>query len=87
MLRRLFDFLQGNYLGDEAQERPLLPRDIHDRITKIDRAQVDDADTASSEPRKARRLCDYVADMTDGFASRTYKRLFDPDFGSIVDLV
>jgi len=87
MLRRLFDSLQDNYLGDEAQERPLLPRDVHDRITKIDRAQVDDADAASLKPRKARRLCDYVAGMTDGFASRTYKRLFDPDFGSIVDLV
>jgi len=24
--------------------------------------------------------------MTDGFAIRTYKRLFDPDFGSILDL-
>jgi dGTPase len=36
---------------------------------------------------KARILCDYVAGMTDGFAVRTYKRLFDPDFGSILDLV
>jgi hypothetical protein len=25
--------------------------------------------------------------MTDGIATRTYKRLFDADFGSIVDLV
>ena len=30
---------------------------------------------------------DYLAGMTDGFAIRIYKRLFDPDFGSIVDLV
>jgi dGTP triphosphohydrolase len=36
---------------------------------------------------KARILCDYVAGMTDGFAVRTYKRLFDPDYGSILDLV
>jgi len=35
---------------------------------------------------KARILCDYIAGMTDGFAIRTYKRLFDPDFGSILDL-
>jgi dGTPase len=34
---------------------------------------------------KARVLCDYVAGMTDGFAVRTYKRLFDPGFGSILD--
>jgi dGTPase len=35
---------------------------------------------------KARMLCDYIAGMTDGFAIRTHKRLFDPDFGSILDL-
>jgi len=35
---------------------------------------------------KARILCDYIAGMTDGFAIRTYKRLFDPHFGSILDL-
>jgi hypothetical protein len=28
-----------------------------------------------------------LARMTDGIATRTYKRLFDADFGSIVDLV
>jgi dGTPase len=39
------------------------------------------------DPRaRARTLCDYIAGMTDGFAIRTYKRLFDPDFGSIHDL-
>jgi dGTPase len=32
-------------------------------------------------------LCDYLAGMTDAFAARIYKRLFDADFGSIVDLV
>ena len=32
-------------------------------------------------------ICDYIASMTDGFATRTYKRLFDPEFGSIVDLI
>ena len=37
-------------------------------------------------PAKARILCDYIAGMTDGFAIRTYKRLFDPHFGSILDL-
>ena len=37
--------------------------------------------------RRARIICDYLAGMTDGFAIRIYKRLFDPDFGSIVDLV
>lgn len=34
-----------------------------------------------------RRLCDYVAGLTDGLAVRTYKRLYDADYGSIAELV
>ena len=33
-----------------------------------------------------RRLCDYTAGLTDGLAVRTYKRLYDADFGSIAEL-
>ncbi len=36
---------------------------------------------------RARVVCDVLAKMTDGIATRIYKRLFDADFGSIVDLV
>ncbi len=39
------------------------------------------------EAARARVVCDVLAKMTDGIASRTYRRLFDADFGSIVDLV
>ncbi len=35
---------------------------------------------------KARRICDWLAGLTDGMIVRTYKRLTDPDFGSIRDL-
>jgi dGTPase len=41
---------------------------------------------ANGELGRARVLCDYVAGMTDLFATRTYKRLFDASFGSTVDL-
>ncbi len=34
---------------------------------------------------RARVVCDYLAGMTDGFAIRTHKRLFDPNFGSVLD--
>ena len=34
-----------------------------------------------------RRLCDYTAALTDSLAVRTYKRLYDPDFGSIAELL
>ena len=35
---------------------------------------------------KARRICDWLAGLTDGMIVRTYKRLNDPDFGSLRDL-
>ena len=35
---------------------------------------------------KARRICDHLAGLTDGMIVRTYRRLFDPEFGSIRDL-
>jgi dGTPase len=35
---------------------------------------------------KARRICDWLAGLTDGMIVRTYRRLHDPDFGSIRDL-
>lgn len=40
-----------------------------------------------TEAGRARLICDVLARMTDGIATRTYKRLFDADFGSIVDLI
>ena len=39
------------------------------------------------ENGRLRRLCDYTAGLTDGQAVRTYKRLFDADFGSIAELL
>ncbi len=35
---------------------------------------------------KARRICDHLAGLTDGMIIRTYRRLFDPEFGSFRDL-
>jgi dGTPase len=35
---------------------------------------------------KTRRICDWLAGLTDGTIVRTYRRLFDPEFGSIRDL-
>lgn len=35
---------------------------------------------------KARRISDWLAGLTDGMIVRTYRRLNDPDFGSIRDL-
>jgi dGTPase len=37
------------------------------------------------ESSTERRICDYVAGMTDSYAERLYKRLFSPGFGSSGD--
>jgi dGTPase len=43
-------------------------------------------DAETTLPGKARRICDWLAGLTDGMIVRTYRRLFDPEFGSIRDL-
>lgn len=43
-------------------------------------------DAEESLPGKARRICDWLAGLTDGMIVHTYRRLFDPEFGSIRDL-
>jgi dGTPase len=77
MLERVFNALSENYLSDGAPAHGLLSRDFEAEIARAD----------GDHRAGARVICDYLAGMTDGFASRIYKRLFDPDFGSIIDLV
>lgn len=42
-------------------------------------------DDGSVESTKERRVCDYIAGMTDAYAEKLYKRLFHPGFGSSGD--
>ncbi|WP_411825301.1 dGTP triphosphohydrolase [Luteolibacter sp. AS25] len=78
MLRQLWEILETRYVKDQAidgQKFELLPADTMEEIQK-----------SADESTRARLICDYLAGMTDGYAARTYKRLFSPDFGSINDL-
>ncbi len=77
MLGRLFQALADNYLVDGPPKLVLLSGDFEQEMKAA----------GQDRQRQSRVICDYLAGMTDGFASRIYKRLFDPDFGSIVDLV
>ena len=77
MLKRLFEAFFDNYTGSARPELSLLPHDQEEALR----------DELLPVPSRARLLCDYIAGMTDRFATRMYKRLFDPDFGSIVDLI
>lgn len=76
LLERLFHVLCDNHL--EPGQRPLaiIPRPGSRWIEQ-------EPDTA----RRARRICDYLAQLTDHEALRLYRRLFDPDFGTITDLL
>jgi dGTPase len=76
MLERLFDAFLENYAGGKRKPSRLVSIKLENRLK-----------TAANQPEMARLLCDYLAGMTDSFAIKTYRRLFDPGFGSIVDIV
>lgn len=76
MLERLFEALLENYTQKGKNPPRLVSPKLETRLKAAD-----------SETEKARLLCDYLAGMTDSFAIKTYRRLFDPGFGSIVDIV
>jgi len=75
MLRELADALFGNYFA-AAQPMVLVPQDVHRAILATD-----------EKATKARLLCDHLSGMTDAYALRSYKRLHDPDYGSISELI
>jgi dGTPase len=75
ILERLFSALCEHCAEPERKGLNLLPASVQELLEH------------ESEPRgRYRRLCDHTAGLTDGLAVRTYKRLFDPDFGSIAEL-
>ena len=75
LIRRLFEAFEQNYIV-ENKGMKLLP-EFNDRLIK----------SQTEIGNKSRIMCDYIAGMTDGFALRNYKRLFQPDYSSFVDLI
>jgi dGTPase len=73
ILEGIFEAFSESYLSQSGLR--LMPESF-DRIIRL----------KPDRRARARVLCDYIAGMTDGFATRTYKRLFDPGFGSLLDL-
>lgn len=74
MLKNLFNLLLQNY--SDKDPKVLLPTEVHAEIVSTDQ-----------EAQKARYICDHLSGMSDDFAVRTYRRLFDPLFGSMRDFV
>ncbi|MGJ8641449.1 MAG: dGTP triphosphohydrolase [Opitutaceae bacterium] len=75
ILERVFNALRENS-GTNGSKLQVLPIQVQELLKP-----------ATSERDRQRRLCDYTAGLTDALAVRTYKRLFDPDFGSIAELL
>lgn len=77
ILGRLFEVLRDRYIEPrQSKGLHLMPQSIEQEIHK-----------AGSADERARLVCDWIANMTDHFAFRTYRRLFDAGFGSITDFV
>ena len=84
ILRGLAQTLFDNYLGTEKKdgkrETPkqavLISGEVHGIVCET-----------ANLPERARLICDHLSGMTDAYALRSYKRLFDPDYGSISELI
>lgn len=76
--RIMFDLWEScwrNYVEKGSRSINILPP----RVGRL----IDAEDTAAG---KVRQICHWLAGLTDGMIVRTYRRLFDPEFGSIRDL-
>ncbi len=76
LLRSLTEAFKENYITAINKKTKLVPQGLHERVVATPDATV-----------RARLICDYLSGMTDAYAVRTYKRLFDPDYGSISELM
>jgi len=75
-LKQLISTLFGNYLETSGKPYVLVPGDVHSTVVQEE-----------TPGERARLLCDYVSGMTDAYAMRSYKRLLNPDSGSISELI
>ena len=75
MLSSIFRVFEENYITD-LKKIKLLP-DFSDKIIRNE----------SDSYKRARLICDQLAGMTDSFAMRNYKRLFDADYSSLTDVM
>jgi len=76
ILKQMAQIFFDNYLKGATQPVVLLPEEVHRAVTN-----------AESKSEAARLLCDHLSGMTDAYALRSYKRLLDPDYGSISELI
>jgi dGTPase len=76
LLTQLFQALERRYIQQAGPQLHLL--------SALDESAIE---AATDEAGKARVICDCLSHLTDNQATRFYRRLFEPDYGSMVDLV
>jgi len=75
ILMALFNAIWSNYADRNERVIRILPNNVS-RLIELEKTQ----------DGKARRICDFLSGQTDGMVVRTYRRLFDAEFGSFRDL-
>jgi dGTPase len=75
ILTALYNAIWENYAERNERVIRILPTNVS-RLIEAEKTQ----------DGKARRICDFLGGQTDGAVVRTYRRLFDPEFGSFRDL-
>lgn len=75
ILTALYEAIWENYVERSERVIRILPSNVS-RLIEAEKTQ----------DGKARRICDFLGGQTDGAVVKTYRRLFDPEFGSFRDL-
>jgi len=75
MIENLFERFEENYVHS-LNDTKLLP-DFNHRLLCSEKNKIN----------RARMICDYISGSTDSHAMRIYRRLFDPEYSSLADLV
>ena len=71
----LYNAIWENYAERNERMIRILPTNVS-RLIELEKTQ----------DGKARRICDFLSGQTDGMVVRTYRRLFEAEFGSFRDL-
>jgi dGTPase len=75
IIMALYNAIWSNYAERNERVIRILPPNVS-RLIEAEKTQ----------DGKARRICDFLAGQTDGMVVRTYRQLFDAEFGSFRDL-
>ena len=76
ILEKLFHAFCEHCIDKKGKHLRILPPNISALI-----------DQESTREGRLRRLCDFIAGLTDSLAVRTYKRLYDPDMSLMTELL